>query len=729
MRGLIIAVALILSAVPALATIRYVDQDGDASWSGVDGESYIGSPGVGNGYATIQNAIDAMNPGDKIYLRGGVYQQEAESANADIFIPTTKNGDSWEEGHYSYMGSYPGEWAILDGEYSAPNGIIVGGGNTWSGCGSTYSYWMFEKLEFYRGTYRGNSSGGAGLQLRGGPITVRYCFFNDCFDDAYDNNPGGFAAHILHDSIIEYNYFYHNGWSGPNGAQIQLYTDYYDESTGYSDLYDIDCSLRKNIIRYNLFDGSDGLTHSEDGLKYKTSQMLTDTNNSYSTYQEYGDQIHHNIFINHDHHAIIRQDYCQFYKNIILGPGQLDVGEYHSKHRWNLCVYNNTLINANYNSWLENSPADPYEFNDFAVNNIFAHYNYANQPSYIFLWQWFEDGTPSTDPGTWIMNEVMNHNYVYDETSSGGSCSGKPIRVGDSTLWSLDSHFGCFEVSEYNSENSVTNYIKASSEGTDNLFSGESGALQFITRGDHSVATGVTIANGGISGNHPYLSGVTLPSYLGATNPDDSDWVAGVLALDASYMTSAEAGSDPEWIEGSTPAPAPPTLSFYLTNPAGPSGAAQGSPHNSLGGYRSTTQVSASAMKNLFDDVTVAESIVGDTEYRFLDVYNSGDSDATKVQVFVSSDTSSSGTEITLGYNSTNQPHEDSWDGEDVANEDTAPASPSLTFGTYTRASPLHLGTIPAGRSVRICVKRTVTAGVPWTARDVGTIAVRYLGD
>ena len=173
---------------------------------------------------------------------------------------------------------------------------------------------------------------------------------------------------------------------------------------------------------------------------------------------------------------------------------------------------------------------------------------------------------------------------------------------------------------------------------------------------------------------------------------------------------------------------APPTLSFYLTNPSG-SGAAQGSPHNSLGGYRSTTQVSASAMKNLFDDVTVAESIVGDTEYRFLDVYNSGDSSATKVQVFVSSDTSSSGTEITLGYNSTNQPHEDSWDGEDIANEDTAPASPSLTFGTYTRASPLHLGTIPAGRSVRICVKRTVTAGVPWTARDVGTIAVRYLGD
>lgn len=193
-----------------------------------------------------------------------------------------------------------------------------------------------------------------------------------------------------------------------------------------------------------------------------------------------------------------------------------------------------------------------------------------------------------------------------------------------------------------------------------------------------------------------------------------------------SYIWEYLGNEIPSDIYGSTPAP--PTLSFYLTNPLG-SGAAQGSPHNSLGGYRSTTQVSASAMKNLFDDVTVAESIVGDTEYRFLDVYNSGDSSATKVQVFVSSDTSSSGTEITLGYNSTNQPHEDSWDGEDVANEDTAPASPSLTFGTYTRASPLHLGTIPAGRSVRICVKRTVTAGVPWTARDVGTIAVRYLGD
>ena len=61
-----------------------------------------------------------------------------------------------------------------------------------------------------------------------------------------------------------------------------------------------------------------------------------------------------------------------------------------------------------------------------------------------------------------------------------------------------------------------------------------------------SYGWGVVGMSGGVA---------SVAAYVGATNPSDDSWVAGVLALDASYMTSATNGSTPTWIEGSTPTP------------------------------------------------------------------------------------------------------------------------------------------------------------------------------
>jgi hypothetical protein len=59
-----------------------------------------------------------------------------------------------------------------------------------------------------------------------------------------------------------------------------------------------------------------------------------------------------------------------------------------------------------------------------------------------------------------------------------------------------------------------------------------------------------TIANGGIGGPHPYLGGVVMPSYVGATNPNDNAWVDGVLGLaDLSNLINGGPG-DPRWVEG-----------------------------------------------------------------------------------------------------------------------------------------------------------------------------------
>ena len=168
-------------------------------------------------------------------------------------------------------------------------------------------------------------------------------------------------------------------------------------------------------------------------------------------------------------------------------------------------------------------------------------------------------------------------------------------------------------------------------------------------------------------------------------------------------------------------------MKLYLTNTSS-SGQAQSDPNASLGGYRSTTELSATSMKNLFDDVSIVEAVLGDTEYRMIDVYNDGTGTAYGVQLYMQTPTSSDSTELNFGYSATNQPHADSWNGEALSNESTAPVSPSMSYSNYTKTSPLSLGTIPAGQSKRVCVRRTVTAGAPWTAHDLGRFGLRWGG-
>jgi len=153
-----------------------------------------------------------------------------------------------------------------------------------------------------------------------------------------------------------------------------------------------------------------------------------------------------------------------------------------------------------------------------------------------------------------MADAVIDKNLIYSPGTS------KTWIVGRDTSGS-----GCgvtrYTTTEFNScsatwrgVGSVTNWDTSS--GT--LFLEESGYNQYITDGSFVISGSTTIANGGIGGSHPYLSGVTIPSYVGAVNPSDSDWVAGVLALDVTYFTSATAGSDPSWIEGSEDEPSTP---------------------------------------------------------------------------------------------------------------------------------------------------------------------------
>ena len=152
-------------------------------------------------------------------------------------------------------------------------------------------------------------------------------------------------------------------------------------------------------------------------------------------------------------------------------------------------------------------------------------------------------------------------------------------------------------------------------------------------------------------------------------------------------------------------------------------------PNASLGGVMSSTQVdSANPMNNLFDNVSPDEASSGDTEYRAIDVYNSGDATATNVAIYMDPETSSPDTQLDLGYDSANSPHTADANLPSIASEDEEPTDGTnpISFGHYTSSSKLSLPDIPAGQAVRVWLKRIVSAGAGNTSNDQGTIKVEY---
>lgn len=135
-----------------------------------------------------------------------------------------------------------------------------------------------------------------------------------------------------------------------------------------------------------------------------------------------------------------------------------------------------------------------------------------------------------------------------------------------------------------------------------------------------------------------------------------------------------------------------------------------------LGGAATATQLSATALHNLFDIITPTEAVDGDTEYRAVDIYNSGDAAATFVAYYNSASTSTY-TEVEAGIAAS--PTDST---QSIANESTAPSG--VTFAVRSSASKLTLPDIAAGHYVRVWFKRIVTAGAPNMSNDLITMSV-----
>ncbi len=568
MRLILIVISFIffIFSFTANAAYYYIDAgsiESGVTWSGVNGESYTSTdsdfPGAGTGYTTIIAAFaePSTEEGHHFYLRGGTYQE------GFIEIPTTmNNATSWSSlTTYNSIQSYPGEWAILDGQRSTSGGVVIGRVNSGTESANSVNYWLFERLEIMGG---GRTSGGqscAAIWVNVGPNKFRYLYIHDNLSWTYLENPGGLVGLQWQDSIVEYCYFDNNGSSGAkshNDAHINIFSDYSPSSrkveiatNGFDDVN----GTKRNIYRYNYLNGS------EVAIKHKGAQLLskrgTDAHPEYweDEFVAYGDDIHHNIIDNtSDKAVIISQDFTQFHNNIIIDPPIPAICVAYAldgiEVLYKVSVYNNTIMSPlSAGITRLGSP----EYTDEEVKMYGADYNNLISegdatPGYHYCsvsYMNYSCYNGSQNPYIYDMTDLRSsHNYFYDP--------------GDPDLYKINRVDGGYEATgyltaaEYEAQTTITHQTNKEVYSTsgDSPFVGGGGANNYITVGSTVLEDTTTIANGGIGGDHPYVPGVTIPSYVGATNPDDNTWVAGVLALDASYFTSAIAGSDPAWIEG-----------------------------------------------------------------------------------------------------------------------------------------------------------------------------------
>jgi len=142
-------------------------------------------------------------------------------------------------------------------------------------------------------------------------------------------------------------------------------------------------------------------------------------------------------------------------------------------------------------------------------------------------------------------------------------------------------------------------------------------------------------------------------------------------------------------------------IKMYLSG-----GSSNSTPGASLGGAASTTTQTGSSINDLWDDISAAETLAGDTEYRCIYVKNThGSLTLTGSIIWIETQTPSTDTsvEISLGTSSINGTE------QTVANESTAPTGTTFTALTGS-GNALTIGDLAAGATKAIWIKRIVTS-------------------
>lgn len=531
--ALVLAILFVLFTPNGLPTVYYVAPSG-----GSDSNSgAIGAP-----FATINKGISVMQPGDTLYMRGGTYHQL-------VRFPTGKQGtpDKWFT-----MSSYPGEWAIIDGQHNLNACLIEAFDMGPTACPK---YWKFQHFEVTGGGSANGVCPGGGMSFwTGCHLVFEYLYVHDNYGGGSDNNAGlGIANNGQGAQYITIQYCYFKDNCDPNNincANITFFADYVMQPASVV----IANGRQGNIVRYNLLEGS------HHGIKSKAAQYLTqDITGANMTYKDLGDQIHHNIIRYHRGEGVsARQDFIQVYNNIVTGENSRN-GVYlgstqcdPEREPFHGCVYNNTFIGVDtgiaypertvyttafnpycrfYNNLLTSQKPEQDGANDL---NLFCTYN------------------SMTDSGIQFDKVFVEKNLFHSRTSTA-----EVIDVG-------------YVSNDYSTSAFIAKgYSKVLYATTTDPFSGSS--EQYVPNFTMKVGdAGTTLDKAGVGGAHPYLSGVTIPAYLGAANPTDHNWVNGVLSLATLSNLQKFNETTPSWVEGATPTQpenVPPPTNLRITNP------------------------------------------------------------------------------------------------------------------------------------------------------------------
>jgi Putative Ig domain len=548
----IIIVTLILSSIQGWTSVLFVDNTLSANCLSrnysVQNRNDKGSDG--NCYITLQGAINTMKPGDTVLVRNGTYNEMS------IYMGDLRNGtkDAW----YTIT-SFPGEWAVIDGKHNMtkstsqvyPGYIFCG-----TSAGGVQGYIRFERLEVTGGGLDTNATGypssGGGIVLRGGPFEFRYLYIHNNYGDMNSNNAGIRLEGGSALSTIEYCHFKANGdvkttAKTTSMCNLIVLSDYkYEGKVVFNDpLTGFPTATYKNEVRYNLFEADAGNGYySYTGFKHKGMQRLTgytycdqrnpkDSFPNDSSYQSYGDKIHNNVFINLPVAIEVDQDYAQVYNNVIVAKvwngnagncvqGRDENADRRGPHR--LCIYNNTIV-ANGVRGIMHHPV-PQDWSGIVPiaecwiqNNIIDNPGSGWHAGKISV---SSDGV--TASGGYPLNTIhLDHNYFYNTTPDS--------LVFINLTYYTNYQFSLPPTSDtvfFSGINPNDPLYGASASSNPNLSS------SFKTIGSHIVQGALTIANCGKGGKHPYLAGVVIPSYIGATDPNDpgsNAWVDNILNL------------------------------------------------------------------------------------------------------------------------------------------------------------------------------------------------------
>jgi len=449
-------------------------------------------------FATVKHGINIMNPGDYLYMRGGTY-------NEHINLMEKSGGRQGSESAWYTVKSYPGEWAIVDGQHSEASYIFyyVDGGPDYCP-----QYWRFEHFEVTGGGVDTSHYGGGFRFDTGRHISFDYMYIHDNFGYGGSNNAGicfpnedGAAQHIT----ITNSYLKDNACEEHNCANINLFSDYRENISEV----DINNALQKNEIAYNLVIGS------EKGIKYKNLQYLTLSHNNPSMeYKDLGDKIHHNIVLNATHTGIsARHDFIQAHHNIV--NSRLSVGAKYTSDRTPLyaVVYNNLIMDERFtlDQDIKIGYEPPYSPYFYGYNNIIENsgepYNGRNDVNFLFTWNHF------TVDDVNVSSITFENNYIY------------PVQT-DKKVINLVDNENDYTAAEYIQEG-YSEIIYIGDQDSSNPLHQE----KFKPNLDHQLSDGKTLQNGGIGGAHPYFDGMEIPDYMGPCPDTECSWVDQVSGL------------------------------------------------------------------------------------------------------------------------------------------------------------------------------------------------------